>query len=146
MVIPRPVGEISPNAKLDFVSAVKAPDTSRSIPRPLLFGVLAYLATYGTWLVFHWGGRGNDAQIGDLVFVPLTVLAIGVAWSTARRCSGEPRTASAWWLIGLALYGWLTLHSGYGRQLPRRTLDDRHCPVRPRRGKPNDTVRTIAFR
>jgi diguanylate cyclase (GGDEF)-like protein len=86
-----------------FTAGAKAPETSRTIPRPLLFGVLAYLAIYASWLAFHWGGRGNEAAIGDLVFVPLTLLTIGVAWTAARRCAAEPRIASAWRLIGLAL-------------------------------------------
>jgi diguanylate cyclase (GGDEF)-like protein len=93
----------APNTTPAFTTSAKAPDTSRPIPPGLLFVVLGYLGVYGSWLVFHWGGHGNEAAIGDLVFVPLTLLAIGVAWITARRCAAEPRIASAWWLIGLAL-------------------------------------------
>lgn len=103
MAVLRPIAGRLLNAHVGFNAAAKAPSTSRPIPRPLLLGVFAYLAIYGSWLVFRWGGRGDAAQIGDAAFVPLTLVAIASAHRAARRCRADGRIRRAWSLIALAL-------------------------------------------
>jgi hypothetical protein len=69
--------------------------------------VLAYLAVYGTWLVFRWGPHGEEAQIGDAAFVPITLVAVASAHRAAGRCRADRRVWQAWSLIGLALVFYL---------------------------------------
>jgi len=107
MAVSQPIDESLLGAQVGLEAAVKAPYTSRAIPRPLLLGVLAYLAVYGTWLVFRWGPHGNEAQIGDAAFVPITLVAVASAHRAAGRCRADRRIWQAWSLIALALVFYL---------------------------------------
>lgn len=107
MAVVQPIDEPFLDAQAGFKAAVKAPRTSRAIPRPLLLGVLVYLLAYGTWLVFRWGPDGDAAQIGDAAFVPITLVAIASAYRAAGRCRADRRIWQAWSLIGLALVFYL---------------------------------------
>jgi diguanylate cyclase (GGDEF)-like protein len=61
------------------------------------------LAAYGLWQVFRWGGRGHQALIGDLAFVPLNGAAVVLAGRVSRRADLGPRTCRAWLLLAVAL-------------------------------------------
>ncbi|MGD1059552.1 MAG: diguanylate cyclase, partial [Solirubrobacteraceae bacterium] len=129
MAVSQPIDESLLDAQVGFKVAVKAPNTSRPIPRPLLLGVFAYLAFYGTWLVFRWGPHGEEAQIGDAAFVPITLVAIASAHRAAKRCRAESRIWQAWSLIGLALVFYLLgdvaqlIYESIGRE-PSPSLSD----------------------
>jgi hypothetical protein len=43
------------------------------------------MAAYGLWQVFRWGGRGQQALIGDLAFVPVNGAAAVLARRASRR-------------------------------------------------------------
>jgi diguanylate cyclase (GGDEF)-like protein len=70
-------------------------------------GTLAYaaviLAIYGLWQVFRWGGRGHQAFIGDLAFIPVNGAAIVLAWRVSRRADLGSRTCRGWRLLSIAM-------------------------------------------
>jgi diguanylate cyclase (GGDEF)-like protein len=74
-------------------------------------GTLAYaallLAVYGLWQVFRWGGRGHQAFIGDLAFVPVNGAAVVLAWRVSRRADLGSRTCRAWRLLSIAMFLYL---------------------------------------
>src|SRR5580692_2000286 len=43
------------------------------------------LVVYGLWQMFRWGGRADQAFIGDLAFVPVNAAAVVLAWRVSRR-------------------------------------------------------------
>jgi diguanylate cyclase (GGDEF)-like protein len=69
----------------------------------LAFAVLI-LAVYGLWQVFRWGGRGRQAMVGDLAFVPMNGAAAVLAWRVSRRRADlGSRTCRAWRLLSIAM-------------------------------------------
>jgi diguanylate cyclase (GGDEF)-like protein len=74
-------------------------------------GTLAYaalvLAVYGLWQVFRWGGRGHQAFIGDLAFIPVNGAAVVLAWRVSRRADLGSRTCRAWRLLSVAMFLYL---------------------------------------
>jgi diguanylate cyclase (GGDEF)-like protein len=68
--------------------------------------VLVLLA-YGLWQMFRWGGRANQAFIGDLAFVPVNGAAVVLAWRVSRRADLGYRTCRAWRLLSLAMFLYL---------------------------------------
>jgi diguanylate cyclase (GGDEF)-like protein len=68
--------------------------------------VLVLLA-YGLWQIFRWGGRADQAFIGDLAFVPVNGAAVVLAWRVSRRADLGYRTCRAWRLLSLAMFLYL---------------------------------------
>lgn len=64
------------------------------------------MVLYGLWQVFGWP-HGHRELISDLSFVPISLAAIGGAWSASRRSRGSPRLRSAWRLIAAAAASYL---------------------------------------
>ena len=38
-------------------------------------GIVAYVAVYGAWLIFRWGGSDLEVAINDVAFLPLGLAA-----------------------------------------------------------------------
>ena len=107
MTVLRPIDGPPLDAQVGFNATRRAPNTSHTIPRPLLLGVLSYLAIYSAWLVFDWSDPADTAQIGDAAFVPITLAAIASAYFAAKRCHADRRIRRAWSLIAVALLCYL---------------------------------------
>jgi len=94
---------------------------------PLAAAVMM-MAAYGLWQVFQWGGREDQALIGDLAFLPVSGAAAVLAWRASRRPGLEPGAARAWRLLAVALLLYLL---GNLLQLAGEVmLRWRHCPAR----------------
>jgi diguanylate cyclase (GGDEF)-like protein len=65
------------------------------------------LVVYGLWQMFRWGGRQNQALIGDLAFVPVNGAAVVLAWRVSRRADLGYRICRAWRLLSLAMFLYL---------------------------------------
>jgi diguanylate cyclase (GGDEF)-like protein len=65
------------------------------------------LVAYGLWQMFRWGGRANQAFIGDLAFVPVNGAAVVLAWRVSLRADLGYRTCRAWRLLSLAMFLYL---------------------------------------
>src|SRR5215469_9964736 len=61
------------------------------------------MAAYGLWQVFRWGGRGHQALIGDLAFVPVNGAAAIMAWRASRRAALGRGACRAGRLLAIAL-------------------------------------------
>jgi diguanylate cyclase (GGDEF)-like protein len=61
------------------------------------------LVVYGLWQMFRWGGRADQAFIGDLAFIPVNGAAVVLAWRVSRRADLGYRTCRAWRLLSLAM-------------------------------------------
>ena len=61
------------------------------------------LVVYGLWQVFRWGGRANQAAIGDLAFIPVSGIAALLAWRVSRRADLGPPVCRAWRLFAVAI-------------------------------------------
>ncbi len=65
------------------------------------------LLVYGMWQMFRWGGRADQAFIGDLAFIPVNGAAVVLAWRVSRRADLGYRTRRAWRLLSLAMFLYL---------------------------------------
>jgi diguanylate cyclase (GGDEF)-like protein len=85
----------------------RAVGTLRRVVQRVGAGTLAYaaaiLAIYGLWQVFRWGGRGHQAFIGDLAFIPVNGAAAVLAWRVSQRADLGSRTCRAWRLLSVAM-------------------------------------------
>jgi len=61
------------------------------------------MAAYGLWQAFRWGGRGHQALIGDLAFVPVNGAAGVLAWRAAQRAGLGRNFCRGWRLLAVAL-------------------------------------------
>jgi diguanylate cyclase (GGDEF)-like protein len=61
------------------------------------------MVAYGLWQVFRWGGRGHQALIGDLAFVPVNGAAALLAWRASRRADLGRNACRTWRLLAVAL-------------------------------------------
>ena len=99
-VRPDPCGLVS-------ASANRAVGALRRVAQRVGVGTLVYaavvLAVYGLWQIFRWGGRGHQAFIGDLAFIPVNGAAILLAWRVSRRADLGPQTCRAWRLLSIAM-------------------------------------------
>jgi diguanylate cyclase (GGDEF)-like protein len=68
-----------------------------------LAAAVLVLLVYGMWQMFRWGGRADQAFIGDLAFVPVNGAAVVLAWLVSRRSDLGHRTRRAWRLLSLAM-------------------------------------------
>jgi diguanylate cyclase (GGDEF)-like protein len=64
---------------------------------------VAVMAAYGLWQIFRWGGRGHQALIGGLAFIPVTGAAAVLAWRASRRADLGRNACRAWRLLAIAL-------------------------------------------
>src|SRR3990172_6000616 len=85
-------------------------DWSRDWGGILTLGLGVYLFVYLLWLVFRWGGPGNEILVGDITFLPCTLIAALLAWRVSRHpiLAGTRR---AWQILALA---YLSLLAGDG--------------------------------
>jgi diguanylate cyclase (GGDEF)-like protein len=72
-----------------------------------LAAAVLVLLVYGMWQMFRWGGRADQAFIGDLAFVPVNGAAVVLAWRVSRRSDLGYRTCRAWRLLSLAMFLYL---------------------------------------
>ena len=77
--------------------------TVAAVGNRMLAATAAMLAIYGLWQVFRWGGRANQALIGDLAFIPVIGVGVVLARQVSRRGDLGPRTCRAWRLLSCAL-------------------------------------------
>jgi diguanylate cyclase (GGDEF)-like protein len=63
---------------------------------------VAFLVFYLSWQAFHWL-PGEHAEVGDLFFIPIGLVAVVAAWRASRRCAEHKRLCWFWRLLGLAL-------------------------------------------
>ena len=95
---------------LGRVSAAAASLARRALP-PIggwtLAIAVALLVLYGLWQIFRWGGRGHQALIGDLAFVPVNGTASFLAGRASRRTELGAQTSRAWLLLSVALFLYL---------------------------------------
>jgi len=77
--------------------------TVAAVGNRTLAATAAMLAIYGLWQVFRWGGRANQALIGDLAFIPVIGVGVVLARQVSRRGDLGPRTCRAWRLLSCAL-------------------------------------------
>jgi diguanylate cyclase (GGDEF)-like protein len=85
---------------------------------------VAVMAAYGSWQVFRWGGRGHQALIGDVAFIPVNGAAAALAWRASRRAGLGRNACRAWRLLAIALLLYLAgnlLQLGYEVGLHRRS-------------------------
>ncbi|HXT92208.1 MAG TPA: GGDEF domain-containing protein [Trebonia sp.] len=68
-----------------------------------LAAVVTMMAAYGLWQVFHWGGRGHQALIGDLAFIPVNGAAALMAWRASQRADLGRNASRGWRLLAIAL-------------------------------------------
>ena len=61
------------------------------------------LVVYGLWQIFRWGGRANQAAIGDLAFIPVIGIAALLTWRVSRRADLGPPVCRAWQLFTAAI-------------------------------------------
>src|SRR5262249_23379494 len=89
--------------ELAIATAARAARGARAAVQPAGGGALAVavtlMAAYGLWQVFRWGGRGHQALIGDLAFVPVIGAAALMAWRASRRADLGRNTCQGWRLL-----------------------------------------------
>jgi diguanylate cyclase (GGDEF)-like protein len=68
-----------------------------------LAAAVAFLAVYGLWQIFRWGGREHQALIGDLAFIPINGAGALLAWRASRRAELGRAAVRAWRLLSVAL-------------------------------------------
>lgn len=79
----------------------------RAIPRDwgtaliMAFGI--YVGAYIAWLISPWASPEQRILINDIVFVPPSFMAAGLAWRVAACRSFDARTRRAWVWFALAL-------------------------------------------
>jgi diguanylate cyclase (GGDEF)-like protein len=64
---------------------------------------LATTIAYGLWQVFRWGGRENQALIGDVWFIPVNVAAALLTWRASRRADLGRDARRAWRLLTIVV-------------------------------------------
>ncbi len=82
---------------------------ARRIPPPWLNGVRGilaillslYMLVYLAWTKFHWGGDGNVALIGDLINLPMDLVAVLAALYVFVQKDLDARIRRMWLLLGL---------------------------------------------
>jgi GAF domain-containing protein/HAMP domain-containing protein len=83
--------------------------STRSILPPWLSGLWGaiailsslYMLVYLAWTQFHWGGDANIKLIGDLINLPIELVAVLGALYVIRQKDLEPRLRRMWLLLGL---------------------------------------------
>jgi EAL domain-containing protein (putative c-di-GMP-specific phosphodiesterase class I) len=75
----------------------------QQVGRGALGTAVLVLLIYGLWQMLRWGGRGHQAFIGDLAFIPVNGAAAVLAWRVSRRADLGYRTCRAWRLLSLAM-------------------------------------------
>src|SRR5215475_2330951 len=50
-----------------------------------LAAAVTLMAAYGLWQIFRWGGREQQALIGDSAFIPVNAAAAVLAWRASQR-------------------------------------------------------------
>jgi two-component system cell cycle response regulator len=63
-----------------------------------------YLMLYVSWLLWHWIPL-DEGLVGHAMLEPINAVAAFMAWRTSRTVRGSRRTALAWRLVSLALFG-----------------------------------------
>jgi diguanylate cyclase (GGDEF)-like protein len=101
---PRPGGLVSASVGR-AVGALR--QAVRQVGGGTVTAAVLVLLAYGLWQMFRWGGRANQAFIGDLAFVPLNGAAVVLAWRVSRRADLGYRTCRAWRLLSLAMFLYL---------------------------------------
>ena len=94
--MPRP----PPPRGLPGVDGAKVSRFPRWAEMALAMGSILLL--YGAWQVFRWP-HGHRAIVGDVFFYPFVAAAGWGAWRASKRCSGLPRSRSAWRLVARAM-------------------------------------------
>ena len=79
----------------------------RQVGGGTLAAAVLVLLAYGMWQMFRWGGRADQAIIGDLAFVPVNGAAVVLAWRVSRRADLGYRPCRAWRLLSLAMFLYL---------------------------------------
>jgi diguanylate cyclase (GGDEF)-like protein len=97
----------------------------RTGSRPLA-AAAGILVIYGLWQIFRWGGRADQAMIGDLAFVPVIAIAALLAWRVSRRTDLGALVCRAWRLLTVALL--LLLVGDLAQYVYEAAL---HKPARP---------------
>ena len=64
---------------------------------------VAFLAVYGLWQIFRWGGHEHQAVIGDTAFIPINAAGALLAWRVSRRAELGQAIVRAWRLLAIAL-------------------------------------------
>ena len=72
-----------------------------------LAAAILVLLVYGLWQMFRWGGRADQAIIGDLAFVPVNGAAVVLAWRVSRRSDLGYRTCRAWRVLSVGIFLYL---------------------------------------
>src|SRR5512138_427930 len=83
----------------------------RRILPPWLNGLWGGIAVFFTlfsvvyvgWLFFHWGGEENVTLTGNLLNIPLDIVASVAAWHVFTQKDLDPRIRRMWLLLGLGL-------------------------------------------
>jgi diguanylate cyclase (GGDEF)-like protein len=108
-------------------AAGRAARAVRGAVQPVGGGALAVavavMAAYALWQVFRWGGRGHQALISDLAFIPVNGAAAVLAWRASRRAGLGRNACRAWRLLAIALLLYLAgdlLQLGYEAGLHRK--------------------------
>jgi len=60
-----------------------------------------YVLVYLGWTIFHWGGEGNITLIGDLINLPIDLVAVLAAVYVLTRKDLDKRFRRMWLLLGL---------------------------------------------
>ncbi len=92
--------------------------------------VIGYLALYGAWLIFRWGGPDLEVAINDFAFLPLGIAAVAFAL-VARARASSIGSRRAWLVLALAFAAfwlgdaiWFYLEVIAAGELPYPSLAD----------------------
>ncbi len=80
----------------------KAPSPKLTPSLASIAGLAAYLLVYLSWQLLGWM-PGSKQDVGDLLILPVDVVAVYAAWWASRRCAESERLHSFWRLMALAL-------------------------------------------
>jgi diguanylate cyclase (GGDEF)-like protein len=102
-----PPASVQPGSGTAGGAAVRAVRVIRHAVRAIGPGTLTAAAAmtvlYGLWQAFRWGGRGDQALIGDLALLPVSGAGAVIAWRVSRRGDLGRRARRAWLLLSAAL-------------------------------------------
>ncbi len=79
-----------------------SPDPDLARTRRAAIALAAFVGLYLSWQLTGWI-PGSKQSIGDLLLLPIDVIAAYAAWSASQRCVGSSRLRSFWRLMAFAL-------------------------------------------